>query len=520
MQETPAADVLIIGGGIMGAAIAQQVRSSKPEARIVIVDGGRKIGAKTGQHLHDVADPDLRSRYVKRASPGIQSAYVGADVSHRLGNGTEGIEAGLYSVSALSGNTTAFPGAAVGINQGGMGVHWTAACPWPWGDESFASQDPEGWANDLHTAQRLLGVHPNPYGTSLPGQKVLEKITGIVGKSCAASRQPQPMPMAITPDGDRLLRTGPNRIFPRMVEPAGEDFELLTETLALELVHDGGTVSGVRVKDIPTGTERIIQATAVAVAADPLRTPQLLFASGIRPPALGRYLNEHAFLTGQIVADLDKLGLTLSDIPRHRVDEWVLNCYWMPHNGSKQPFHGQFMDRTFFDQDGTPLAYGAVLGFFIPTDISASSRIDFSESRLDSTGMPEMAFTFDYSDADTARIEEAKRVQRVLAEAIGVVDLKSWESELLPPGSSLHFTGTTRAGVADDGTSVCNPEGKVWGYSNLYLAGGSVVPTALVGNSTLTATITAVKAARAITASLSDHEHARGKALALQGEPQ
>ncbi|MEV4991532.1 GMC oxidoreductase [Pseudarthrobacter sp. LMD1-1-1.1] len=504
----------------MGAAIAQQVRSSRPRARIVMVDGGRRIGATPGQHLHDVTDPALRSRYVKQASPGIQSAYVGADVSHRIDNGTEGMEPGLYNVAALSGNSTAFPGAAVGMNQGGMGVHWTAACPWPWGDESFAAEDSDAWAEDLHTAQRLLGVHPNPYGTSLPGQKLLEKITGVVGKSCAASRQPQPMPMAITPDGDRLLRTGPNRILPRMTEPAGEDFELLTETLALELVHDSDTVSGVRVKDISTGSERIIKATTVAVAADPLRTPQLLFASGIRPPALGRYLNEHAFLTGQVVADLGRLGLTLSDIPSLRADEWVLGCYWLPHDGSKQPFHGQVMDRTFFAPDGSPLAYGVVLGFFIPTDINASNRIDFSESFLDSTGMPEMAFTFGYSDADKARIEHAKRVQRALAEAIGVADLESWESELLPAGSSLHFTGTTRAGATNDGTSVCNLEGKVWGYSNLYLAGGSVVPTALVGNSTLTATITAVRAARAITARLSDLEHNQGKALALQGEAQ
>ena len=35
-----------------------------------------------------------------------------------------------------------------------------------------------------------------------------------------------------------------------------------------------------------------MRARYVVVAADALRTPQVLFASGVRPPALGRYLND------------------------------------------------------------------------------------------------------------------------------------------------------------------------------------------------------------------------------------
>jgi hypothetical protein len=52
------------------------------------------------------------------------------------------------------------------------------------------------------------------------------------------------------------------------------------------------------VLDVASGARRVIEAAVTIVCADTLRTPQLLHASGIRPEALGRYLNEHTFLTG------------------------------------------------------------------------------------------------------------------------------------------------------------------------------------------------------------------------------
>ena len=50
-----------------------------------------------------------------------------------------------------------------------------------------------------------------------------------------------------------------------------------------------------------------MQADAVVLAADALRTPQLLWASGIRPEALGRYLTEHPLLFGVVAVRDDVL---------------------------------------------------------------------------------------------------------------------------------------------------------------------------------------------------------------------
>jgi choline dehydrogenase-like flavoprotein len=67
---------------------------------------------------------------------------------------------------------------------------------------------------------------------------------------------------------------------------------------------------------------------------------------------------------------------------------------------------------------------------------------------------------------------------------------------VLPAGSSLHMTGSVRMGAVDDGTSVCDTHGLVWGTENVLVAGNGVLPTALAANSTLAGSVTAVRAAR------------------------
>ena len=60
-------------------------------------------------------------------------------------------------------------------------------------------------------------------------------------------------------------------------------------------------------RDQRTGAEEEVRADVVVLAADALRTPQLLWASGIRPEALGRYLTEHPLLFGVVAVRDDVL---------------------------------------------------------------------------------------------------------------------------------------------------------------------------------------------------------------------
>jgi hypothetical protein len=495
-------DLLIIGSGIMGAAVARLVREANPTATIVMVDGGPVIGSIPGQHLHDSPEPEIWKRYNRRVASGVQAMYTGADVTPDIGSTVVGIEPGMYNLSAFGDDATAMPGSAVAWNTGGMGVHWTAACPWPWGPEVPDFLPSDQWDADLATATEVLGVHTDAFAPTSSGEVVLAALEEVFGGMSAAGRHPQNMPMAMAPTpAGAMPRTGPNRIFPPIATGDDEHFTLLPGTLCIGIEHSGGVATGALVREVETGVESLIGARIVIVCADTIRTPQLLFASGIRPPALGRYLNEHAFLTGRVFPDTERLGISIADHPTPRAGEWATGSYWLPQSGKDQPFHGQIMERPHFDEAGEIEAYSVSLAWYVPTELRAENRLEFSDDERDASGMPRITVHFDYTERDLDLVESARASQKAAGDRLGSFDPET-QSALLSAGSSLHFTGTVRMGVVDDGTSVCDTDARVWGFENLYVAGNGVIPTPVTANSTLTGTVFAVRAARAVAEAL------------------
>lgn len=495
-------DVLIVGSGIMGASAARLIRDARPAARILMLDAGPVLGTVPGQHLHDMPDGELRLAYNERISSGIQGLYAGADVSEDLGGVLAQIEPGMYRLATFGEESSAMPTAALAWNTGGMGVHWTAATPTPWGREALDFIDAGEWAADLASAQAVLKVNPDPFRDSKLRSALIGALNDVFAPVSHPGREVQPMPMAINPDGQGgLLRTGPNRIFPPMSAGGDEHFEIRPASPVVRILHDAGRAAGVVVRELGTGLEYVVNAAATLVCADVFRTPQLLFASDIRPPALGRYLNEHLFLTGRAAVDLGAVGIDAGELAAERSGEWLHATYWLPHSDESQPFNGQFSGTVRFGDDGSVVDALAGTSLYVPTEVRASNRVTFSDSEVDAVGLPRMSLVFDYTERDRRLLEDAQQAQQRAARRLGGSGAET-ESAVLPPGTSLHMTGTTRMGPVDDGTSVCDPDARVWGLNNLYLAGCGVVPTAVVGNSTLIGVVTAVRAARAIAATL------------------
>ncbi|MFD8726046.1 GMC oxidoreductase [Streptomyces sp. NPDC059629] len=500
MSRTPHTHVLIVGSGIMGAVVARLLRESDPALRVTMVEAGTAIGDTPGRHLHDLDDPALWAQYNEQVATGIQGMYTGAEVVREVPGNLTSLPPGMYHALAFGEAAEAMPQSALAWNAGGMGVHWTAATPWPAGHEVFDFGDPAAWATDLDTARRLLAVAPAAIGPTEVGHLVLGVLRRRYDGTGPADRRPQPMPMAVTPTtAGPMPRTAPATIFPPLARSTDPAFTLVTGTLVTRLRVTHGRVAGARLRRVTDGFESDLDADAVVVCADALRTPQLLFASGIRPDALGRRLNEHAFVTARALLDLDRFGIGLDALPLPRPGEFSTDSLWLPHNGAEQPFHGQIMNRTYLDEAGRPLAHSVGISLYVPVESRPENRLVFSESDMDLTGMPRIGVEFNHSAADLTLIRRAQDEVRSLAEEFGSF-APATESALLPPGSSLHLTGTVRSGPADDGTSVCDPDGRVWGHDNLYLAGNGVIPTAMAANVTLTGAITAVRAARAVTA--------------------
>ncbi|WP_055613291.1 GMC oxidoreductase [Streptomyces phaeochromogenes] len=508
MTGTTRTSVLVVGSGIMGSVVARLLRDTDPALDITMVEGGSAIGEVPGLHLHDVDDPVLWSRYNERVGTGIQGMYTGAEVVRDAAGSLDDLTPGMFHALAFGEGAEAMPATALAWNAGGMGVHWTAATPWPAGDEVFDFGAPARWATDLDTARRVLAVTPSAIGPTDVGRIVLDVLRRRFDGIGPDDRRPQPMPMAVTtPASGPMPRTAPGTIFPAMATGEDPAFTLLTGTLATALIVSDGRVAGARLRRIADGAESQLLADVVVVCADALRTPQLLFASGIRPEALGRYLNEHAFITARVLLDPDRFGIGLDALPLPRVGEFSTDSLWLPQNGAAQPFHGQIMNRTYVDEDGRPLAHSVGLSLYVPVESRPENRLVFSPTETDLAGMPRIGVEFGYSDADRTLLGRALDDIQSIAEEFGPFD-PATERALLPPGSSLHLTGTVRSGPVDDGTSVCGPDGRVWGYDNLYLAGNGVIPTAMAANVTLTGAVTAVRAARAVaarTAALAAH---------------
>lgn len=497
----PDVDVLIIGGGLMGATVAQTVRTARPNVMIAVVDAGPPLGPIAGEHVHEFKDPGLWASYNDLPSAGVPAVYTGFAPRTHLAADLADVEPGMYFLSDFKENSGAMPGSALGWNSGGMGIHWTAATPLPYGDEVPAFIDPAAWARDLKTAQDVLRVHPHPFVPNAEGILLLEELSRVFGASADPGRGPQRMPMAIVPDRDgHATRVGPGVIFPPLRDGGDPAFQHLSETLCLKIMHDGERAIGAHLRNSATGHEHDLTANAVVVCADAMRTPQLLWASDVRPTALGRNLNEHAFISGQVVVDLDRFGIDPGSLSPPRHGETMTGVYWLPHSNERQPTQGQIMTRPILADDLlTPVGLVTLLSWYVPMGTHEASYLEFSAQERDLVGLPKITVHFTRTEKDQAALEAGRAQQRKAGEALGTFDPET-ESVVLPPGSSRHYTGTVRMGTADDGSSVCDQDGRVWGMQNLYVAGNGVVPTRLACNSTLIGAVTAVRAGRAAAA--------------------
>jgi choline dehydrogenase-like flavoprotein len=397
---------------------------------------------------------------------------------------------GVNAAQAPRGN---MPAARVTGVFGGMGTLWNGVAPRLVAEvEHWPGIPAEEWGELYDRAEELLGVSADSGDASARQAFVLGALAGRV-----APARPAPLARRRGPGRAAGARwTGPAEVLAGADDAARARIRVLAQCAVRRLRHRAGRVVAAEAVDTGTGEELLVEAGTFLVAAGGIRTPALLWASGIGvadagvDSALGCWLTDHPLAYAQLVLDPGALS---GDAEKDAPDP----CVIVPVS-ARRPLHGLLLCDGYdaaalegrIDERLIVSAYWYCL--MAPR---AENRLVFRADATDAVGLPQPTFAYTLSEEDRARRETALEELRTVGPLLGTF-LPGRQPQLLSAGASLHVMGTTRMGLRDDGRSVVDGHGRVWGYDNLYLGGTGVLPSATATNPTLAACALAVRTAR------------------------
>jgi choline dehydrogenase-like flavoprotein len=511
-------DVLIVGSGPVGSTFARELTLRLPKARIVLVDAGPRLTPRAGVHIKNIADPAERAQAQVLSQgptaypysvPTLKERSEGA-VSERAAASTIA-RAGTYLLDYLQdGSAGNMPAAAMSTNVGGMGAHWTCACPRPGNAERISLISEAEW-NELCTrAEHLLRVHRDAYPDSAASRAIVRTLGEVFNADRPTDRRVGTMPLACTPTaaGGRVW-SGPAVILEELADPqfASDKFSIVANTVCLRLETGDAGAEAAILQDRVTGETQRVRAKYFVIAADALRTPQVLAASQLGGRANGHYLNDQPQSIGLVQLNEETEKATSGGGSSVDVADSTVGVLWVPFHAPSHPFHGQVMH---LDTSPIPLKVaGAVpekghfvgLGWFAAKDVRYEDYLEFSAEEKDFYGMPKMKVHYALTEKDKQAIAQSLVEQARAAKAFGWF-VPGGEPRTVPAGSSLHYQGTTRMGETDDGTSVCDSYSQLWDARNVFVGGNNVIPTATACNPTMSSVALAVRASQRISSLL------------------
>lgn len=522
MSYTPT--VAVVGSGPIGSAYARVILESSPDARVVMFEAGPQLTAVPGESVRNIADPGEKAR-AREMSQGPQSGEFRESLGIPAGVVVEGMFTARQGTHLLdfggpgSAHAATFPAAAAATNVGGQGAHWTCAIPRPAFSEKVDFIDDGEWDELITAAEALLHAQNAAFSDSPIGSAIRSLLDEEFGAELPEGYGVGTLPVAGDPQPDgSMVWAGANTVLGPLIEqgtPESARFELRDLTLVRRVEHEDGRVTGVTIEDLRTKEASFFPADVVVVAADAFRSPQLLWASGIRPHALGRYLTEHHVVITTVALDEERMSALISEdefqaeLARRAQNaaDPVAAVNRIPFSEPDHPFSLQVMyaENPPFQLDPAHPAAGnrwgyVNMGYGVRKHPRVEDGVTFDDAELDYRGFPNMTIEYALTDAEQPELDEAHERVRRAGAALGAFVA---EPRLLPNGSSLHYMGTMRMGPADDGTSVADPWSRVWGYDNLVVGGNALIPTANTMNPTLMSVAIAVRGARRVVEQLS-----------------
>ena len=274
---------------------------------------------------------------------------------------------------------------------------------------------------------------------------------------------------------------------------------LVTRARCVEITTAGGRVDGVRLVDEVGGDVRIVHAGHVVVACGAIESARLLLASradqhpeglGNGTDQVGRHLQGHAFVSAFGSFDRDLTGpgpgatIATLDLAHGNVDAAgaplvgggvvgnelrklpIVHWQWaLPPDAPRWGLAGKEAMRDTYRHTGH--LFGQVQE--VP---QAGNRVVLDPRIVDDAGVPAARLS---GSAHPETVRTAHHVVDVAAAWLAASGAGRTWTDRVPTGllAGSHQAGTCRMG-ADPATSVTDPDGRVHGHRNLWVADASV----------------------------------------------
>jgi pyranose oxidase len=524
-------ETLIVGSGPVGCTFARELVAAGK--RVCMIEAGGKLSERPGEHLKNAflyqRNLDLFSSVIRGhlnliSIPSNEAPVVTLDPAAFQVDFTRYKGFVRNNQNPDQNPADNLSAAAVTYGVGGMATHWTCATPrhHPEIERSDLLTDAE-WEQLYQDAERILHTQTGVFEHSVRHQLVREALVAAY-PDLPKPYHVQSLPLAVErrrDNPDMVRWSGADTVLGPLADAthdsaSGGTFELRPHHHCQRLVrsHDGSHIEYAEVRDLDNWRTLRIEADNYVVAGGAYLTPQLLYASHIRPVALGRYLTEQPIAFCQIVLRQDLVDGVAQDsrfaqrIADHRREHAQDPVHipsrdpepnvWIPVSKDR-PWHCQIHRDAFHYGDVAPNVDNRLivdLRWFGIVEPRFDNRISFSDRHMDIHGMPQPTFSFALTTQDRAKQHAMMADMLYAASALGGF-LPGSEPQFVAPGLGLHVTGTTRMGDDPD-TSVVDTDSRVWGVDNLYLGGNNLLPTGTASNPTLTSVALALKAARHI----------------------
>lgn len=495
---------MIVGTGLVGAVIARTFLQAG--ASVVMLDGGSPVSTVLGGHVRNTfACQTDRGYYHDCVRAHLRAASVPAPLQPLVPHLPTQLPASS-AVNPRQRPNLNVPAAALTNIVGGMSALWRCiAVRFNTELERSALLSTDEWERLYRVAEEVLAVGSDLNESSVRQAAILSALRARYRKLGPPSPVPAPLAARRAPQSAGLIRwTAPAEVLEDVApDVRTSHLDVQPQHVARRLLHRRGRVSGVEVLCLETQQITTIKADVFIVAGGAIRTPALLWESGVCPDrdhsAVGKFLCDHPVAYGQIALNAEIFESILAGLYSGVVDELPQDpdaYVHVPVSGAR-PFHSLMLSDAV---NPSTLACRVdescivSLYWYAMMRPRHENRVIFHEAFRDSYGLPRPTFEFSLCDDDQAAIKIALRDMTETADVLGTF-LPTAPPQVLAYGSSMHLLGTTRMGAADDGSSVVDEFGRVWGISNLFLGGTGLIPDASASSPTLTACALAIRTA-------------------------